>query len=244
MAAQCGFGRPGWNEVANRLTGLTWLGEYPQVFAAMQTEENPDDQDFFQGVHFVNLDGKVFPCDKSRLHNVIKRALYSSKTKKTGMQALVWSMPCGTPILVRAAIYVQQMSRSSRCPTHFLRCCTYFARTVVLHQHCVVRVWLNRLNGECVRACTSVKLLSWWCVAVVPGRATVHETVHLMNSTDWLMSAMRWGKRTGCAADYKMLGIVRSHLRVFALLHLRWSAVVMRLRCCCRCDCGRCRRGR
>ena len=92
---------PRWNEVANRLTRLTWLGEYPQVFAAMQTEENPDDLDFFQGVHFVNLDGKVFPCDKSRLHNVIKRALYSSKTKNTGMQVLVWSMPCGTPILVR-----------------------------------------------------------------------------------------------------------------------------------------------
>ena len=67
------------------------------------------------------------------------------------------------------------------------------ARTVVLHQHCVVRVRMDRLHGGCVRACTSVKLLSWWCVAVVHVRARVHET--------------------GCAVDNNFFCIFGSHLR-------------------------------
>ena len=92
---------PRWQVVANSLCGQTWLGAYPQVFAAMQVDESPDDNGTFAGLHFVNLDGKVFSCDQSRLNNAVKRALYSAKTKSSGLQALVWSMPCGTPILVR-----------------------------------------------------------------------------------------------------------------------------------------------
>ena len=128
------------------MTRLTWLGESPQVFAAMQTEENPDDRDFFLGVHFVNL-GKVFPCDKSRLRNVIKRALYSSKTKKSGMQVLVWSLPCGTPRGTFVATRRRQNPKHTRQDQVVVSHSNYYVKNC----YCVQRVQPLALKGKNAR---------------------------------------------------------------------------------------------
>ena len=51
-------------------------------------------------VKFVSLDGKVFNLDKFRRSHTAARCCYSDKTKTSGLQTLVWSLPCGIPILV------------------------------------------------------------------------------------------------------------------------------------------------
>ena len=66
---------------------------------------------------FVSLDGKVFPVEASNLSNIVKRACYSNKTKCSGLQTLVWSMPCGIPLLV-TGLFAAKLSEPRQVQLH------------------------------------------------------------------------------------------------------------------------------
>ena len=66
---------------------------------------------------FVSLDGKVFPVEASNLSNIVKRACYSNKTKCSGIQTLVWSMPCGIPLLV-TGLFAAKLSEPRQVQLH------------------------------------------------------------------------------------------------------------------------------
>lgn len=87
---------PKWYNIAKAYTRMTWLGKFPEVYEELRPTGSRNNFDF----KFVNLDGKVFPCEQSRVSGLIGRAMYSNKVKKAGLQTLVWSAPCGLPLLV------------------------------------------------------------------------------------------------------------------------------------------------
>ena len=87
---------PKWYKIAKAYTRMTWLGKFPEVYEELRPTGSRNNFDF----KFVNLDGKVFPCEQSRVSGLIGRAMYSNKVKKAGLQTLVWSAPCGLPLLV------------------------------------------------------------------------------------------------------------------------------------------------
>ena len=62
-------------------------------------DDDTDDEGGFD-VDFVCLDGKVFDSQRFHSSHVLNRACFSSKTQSSGLQSLVWSMPCGFPFLV------------------------------------------------------------------------------------------------------------------------------------------------
>ena len=66
---------------------------------------------------FVSLDGKVFPFEGFRGSHALNRACFSSKTQTSGLQTLVWSMPCGTPILV-TGLFAAKLSEKRQVQIH------------------------------------------------------------------------------------------------------------------------------
>jgi len=70
--------------------------------------ESDSDDDRHLDLQFVSLDGKVFPLDKFNRSYLLNRACFSSKTGTSGLQALVWSLPCGIPIVVTGLFGAQR----------------------------------------------------------------------------------------------------------------------------------------
>jgi hypothetical protein len=108
---------PKWREVAERFGRLTWLGDYPEIFEQMQAKDEPDEEGAAFNFVFVNLDGKVFPCQQSRLSGVMKRSFFSHKTGTAGLQTLVWSMSCGLPVLV-TGLFAAKLSEKAQVALH------------------------------------------------------------------------------------------------------------------------------
>ena len=80
-------------------------------------DDDDSDKDMTLGCPFVNLDGKVFPVQTSNVSHVLKRACYSSKTGTSGLQTLVWSMPCGIPIIV-TGLFAARLSEPRQVELH------------------------------------------------------------------------------------------------------------------------------
>ena len=67
--------------------------------------------------NFVAVDGKVFVIENSQTSSLLRRASFSAKTKTSGFQTLVWSMPCGTPILV-TGLFAAKLSEKKQVALH------------------------------------------------------------------------------------------------------------------------------
>ena len=136
---------PKWFRVAKLFTRLTWLGDFPQVFHDLQPadlnaasnkriekgdtddefsdSDNDEDGSSNEGVwkdwniQYVNLDGKVFLCEGFNKSHLLKRSCYSNKTSTSGLQTLVWSMPCGIPFLV-TGLFAAKLSEKRQVALH------------------------------------------------------------------------------------------------------------------------------
>lgn len=136
---------PKWFEISKKFTRLTWLGNYPQVFDDLQpadlsaasnkrienvdTDDEDSNSDFDDdrsseeqvwkewNIKFVNLDGKVFPLEGFNKSHLLKRSCYSNKTSSSGLQTLVWSMPCGIPFLV-TGLFAAKLSEKRQVALH------------------------------------------------------------------------------------------------------------------------------
>ena len=136
---------PKWFRVAKVFTRLPWLGDYPQVFLDLQPadlnavsnkriekvdtddecsdtdieEDRSTDEDVWKdwNIKYVNLDGKVFPCEGFNKSHLLKRSCFSNKTSSSGLQTLVWSMPCGIPFLV-TGLFAAKLSEKRQVALH------------------------------------------------------------------------------------------------------------------------------
>ena len=82
-----------------------------------QTDEDECDDERRFDFQFVSLDGKVFPLDNFNRSHMLDRACFSSKTKTSGLQTLVWSMPCGIPIIV-TGLFAAKLSEKRQVKLH------------------------------------------------------------------------------------------------------------------------------
>ena len=99
----------------SRTQQLASLAAVPIPPVPARLNRRPSDSEF--RFKFVSLDGKVFPFEGFRGSHALNRACFSSKTQTSGLQTLVWSMPCGTPILV-TGLFAAKLSEKRQVQIH------------------------------------------------------------------------------------------------------------------------------
>jgi len=68
-------------------------------------------------VYFVSLDGKAFELEQFHQSHLAARCCYSGMTRSSGLQSLVWSLPCGIPILV-TGLFGAKLSEKRQVQLH------------------------------------------------------------------------------------------------------------------------------
>ena len=104
---------PKWFHVGKACTRLIWLGKYPEAYEKLRPTESRSGFDF----GFINLDGKVFPCEQSRAASLVGRAMYSNKVKRAGLQTLAYSASCGLPLIV-TGLFGAKLSEKRQVQLH------------------------------------------------------------------------------------------------------------------------------
>jgi len=91
--------------------------EQSQINVDVDTADGDEDIIKALDFHFVSLDGKVFPVETPRVSHLAGRAVWSNKVSASGVQTLVWSTPCGLPLLV-TGLFAGKLSEKRQVAMH------------------------------------------------------------------------------------------------------------------------------